>query len=214
MLRVMDDYTEEQRLLVATAVEQARLDKQWSKEEAARHAGISSITWKRVEDGLRVQVTKLRAIEIALGWGGGSMDRVARGRPVVVADGDDIQQIRSRGWADPDDQAIWEGFRAATQYAQDCGARGATPQLVSDFIGDAVALLNEVGRIRAHPESSSLRQQTTEGDEHNGSTDEETETQKTDTPGVTRYVTGVTPSPPKPPAGSPLPESLPPAQSD
>ncbi len=153
----MDDYTPEQRELIAAAVESARLDRGWSKEEAARHANISSITWKRVEDGLRVQVLKLRTIELALGWGGGSMDRIARGRAVVVEDSDTIEEIRARGFADHGDDAIWTGFRAATQYAQDCGARGANQQMVSDFIGDAVALLNEVGRVRAHPEVSELR---------------------------------------------------------
>jgi hypothetical protein len=152
----VDDYTDEQRKRVAAAVEKARLDRGWAKEEAARHARISSITWKRVEDGLRVQTTKLRAVEVALGWGGGSMDRVARGRPVVIEDHDTIEQIRERGWADHSDDAIWEGFQAVSQYARDCGARGANPQLVKDFIGDAVALLNEVGRVRRHPEHSSL----------------------------------------------------------
>lgn len=151
------DYTEEQRLLIAKAVEQARLDRGWGKEEAARHAHISSITWKRVEDANRVQGTKLRAIEVALGWGGGSMDRVARGRPVVTEDHDTIEQIRERGWADHNDTVIWVGFRQATQYAMDCEARGANPQLVQDFIGDAVGLLNEVGRVRAHPETSHLK---------------------------------------------------------
>lgn len=153
----MDDYSAEQRDLIAAAVEQARLDKGWGKEEAARHANISSITWKKVEDGRRVQTTKLRAVEIALGWGAGSMDRVARGRPLAVQDDDMIEQIRERGWADHKDEVIWTGFRQATQYAMDCEARGANHQLVRDFIGDAVVLLNEVGRVRAHPEASGLR---------------------------------------------------------
>lgn len=152
----MEDYTQEGRDLIAAAVEAARLDRGWGKEEAARHAGISSITWKRVEDGLKVQTMKLRAIELALHWGGGSMDRVARGRPIVVSDSDTIEQIREKTWADHSDSAIWEGFRAATQFANDCGARGANRQLVSDFIGDAVVLLSEVGRIRRHPEDSDL----------------------------------------------------------
>lgn len=155
----MDDYTDEQRSLIASEVERARLDRGWGKEEAGRHAKISSITWKRVEDGLKVQTTKLRAIEVALGWGAGSMDRVARGRDVAVKDTDTIEQFRARGWADHDDSAIWEGFRAATQFAQDAGARGANPKLVSDFVGDAVALLAEVGRVRAHPETSALLSQ-------------------------------------------------------
>jgi transcriptional regulator with XRE-family HTH domain len=51
---------------LADAVRQARLDRGWSKEEAARRAGISSITWKRVEDGLPVQDVKRRVIEALL----------------------------------------------------------------------------------------------------------------------------------------------------
>jgi DNA-binding XRE family transcriptional regulator len=49
-------------------VAMARADLGWSKEEAARRAGISSITWKRVEDGLPVQDVKLRAVYRTLGW--------------------------------------------------------------------------------------------------------------------------------------------------
>lgn len=47
---------------------QARIERGWGKEAAARNAGINSITWKRVEDGLPVRDTSLRAIEKALGW--------------------------------------------------------------------------------------------------------------------------------------------------
>jgi hypothetical protein len=50
----------------AKAVVAARLERGWSKEEAARHAGISSITWKRAEDALPVQDVKRRAIERTL----------------------------------------------------------------------------------------------------------------------------------------------------
>ncbi len=48
---------------LAKAVKDARLERGWSKEDAARHAGISSITWKRVEDGLRVLDVKRHVIE-------------------------------------------------------------------------------------------------------------------------------------------------------
>lgn len=75
----MDQLTEEQLIRLGVALEQARLDRGWSKEEAARRANLSSITWKRVEDGLKVQPNKLRAIERAIGWAGGSADAVARG---------------------------------------------------------------------------------------------------------------------------------------
>lgn len=43
-------------------IEARRVQLEWSKEEAARKAGISSITWKRAEDGLGVQDVKLAAI--------------------------------------------------------------------------------------------------------------------------------------------------------
>lgn len=52
---------EQQRADLAARVQQARLDRGWSKEEAARNAGISAITWKRIEDGLGVQDGKLAA---------------------------------------------------------------------------------------------------------------------------------------------------------
>jgi transcriptional regulator with XRE-family HTH domain len=43
----------------------ARLAQGWSKEQAAREARISSITWKRVEDGLGVQdVKRARVLEV------------------------------------------------------------------------------------------------------------------------------------------------------
>lgn len=148
----MDDYTDEERALIGTAVEAARLDRQWGKEQAARHARISSITWKRVEDGLRVQSTKLRAIEIAFGWAFGSIDRLARGRPIAALDPDPIEAIQARGWGvGRNDAVLWSGFQAATQFARDCEVRGAPSRLASDFVGDAVALLNAVSVEAAHP---------------------------------------------------------------
>lgn len=50
-----------QRQAVADEVRRAREQRGWSKEHAARKADISSITWKRIEDGLAVQDVKLAA---------------------------------------------------------------------------------------------------------------------------------------------------------
>lgn len=63
----MDEQLEEQRLALGMRVQQARLERGWSKEQASREAGISSITWKRVEDGLGVQDHKRYAVLRALG---------------------------------------------------------------------------------------------------------------------------------------------------
>src|SRR6476620_4946620 len=48
-------------------VERARLARGWSKEQASREARISSITWKRVEDGLGVQDVKRAQVLDVLG---------------------------------------------------------------------------------------------------------------------------------------------------
>ena len=46
-------------------VARARMARGWSKEQAAREARISSITWKRVEDGLGVQdVKRAKVLEV------------------------------------------------------------------------------------------------------------------------------------------------------
>jgi hypothetical protein len=52
---------------LAAKVSAARLARGWSKEQAAREASISAITWKRVEDGLAVQDAKLQRVLVALG---------------------------------------------------------------------------------------------------------------------------------------------------
>ena len=57
----------EQLKRLGQRVERARLSHGWSKEQAAREARISSITWKRVEDGLGVQDVKRAQVLDVLG---------------------------------------------------------------------------------------------------------------------------------------------------
>jgi transcriptional regulator with XRE-family HTH domain len=71
---------------LAYAVRAARLANGWSKEEAARRAGVSSITWKRVEDDLPVQEHKLNAIGEALGWGPGRAFQLKGQRQLELPD--------------------------------------------------------------------------------------------------------------------------------
>lgn len=70
-------YTSADLTRIGRAVERERLDRNWGKEAAARIAGINSITWKRVEDGLSVRGTSLRAVEKALEWEAGTIEEVA-----------------------------------------------------------------------------------------------------------------------------------------
>jgi DNA-binding XRE family transcriptional regulator len=69
---------------IAVAVIDARNERGWTKEEAGRKAGISSITWKRVEDGEKVRETTYRAMESAFGWTVGSVDRVGQGAEPIL----------------------------------------------------------------------------------------------------------------------------------
>lgn len=70
---------EEKLSELAALAKSARLAKKWSKERAAREADVSSITYKRVEDGLPVQDAKRAAVATALG-----IDLVFDGGGVVI----------------------------------------------------------------------------------------------------------------------------------
>jgi|SRR5450756_799837 len=51
-----------ERTALGARVEKARTAARMGKEAAAREAGISAITWKRVEDGFPVRDVKLAAV--------------------------------------------------------------------------------------------------------------------------------------------------------
>lgn len=56
-------------LRLGNRVMRERMARKWSKEAAARHAGINSVTWDRVERGVpRIQDTTYAAIAKALRW--------------------------------------------------------------------------------------------------------------------------------------------------
>ncbi|SKS11436.1 Uncharacterised protein [Mycobacteroides abscessus subsp. bolletii] len=80
MLLGMTTYTPNELERLGHEVATERIERRWGKEGAARRAAISSITWKRVEDGLPVRETSYRSIEAAFGWPPGRIDDLARGR--------------------------------------------------------------------------------------------------------------------------------------
>ncbi|RIR35618.1 hypothetical protein D2E36_01665 [Mycobacteroides abscessus] len=80
MLLGMTTYTPNELERLGHEVAAERMERRWGKEAAARRAAISSITWKRVEDGLPVRETSYRSIEAAFGWPPGRIDDLARGR--------------------------------------------------------------------------------------------------------------------------------------
>lgn len=66
MLSLMP-YTDADRRRLADIVRRERIDKKLDKEPAARAAGVSSITWKRVEDAEGVRDASLSKILTSLG---------------------------------------------------------------------------------------------------------------------------------------------------
>lgn len=100
------DDQELRRLGLLVAVERQRAG--LSKEAAARKAKISSITWKRVEDGLRVQDAKLRAILDAVGLAT---------EAIGVSSVDDTIRAQLIGGVDRDEDEIASMFGVETKRA-------------------------------------------------------------------------------------------------
>ncbi|WP_074329660.1 helix-turn-helix domain-containing protein [Mycobacteroides abscessus] len=140
-----DGFTEEQRSRIGGAVEQARIERGWGKEAAARHAGISSITWKRVEDGLSVRDTSLRAIEKTLGWPPGHMAQLG-GEPGegTLLNRDGSQQFikalerRNKGTQTQQDEDYIQRFMAEER----AGITPDSPEL-ADVVREAFDSWNE-----------------------------------------------------------------------
>jgi len=70
---------------LATLVHQRRTELKLGVEPAAKAAGISKDTWKRVEAGQRVWDRSFAGIETALGWELGSCKRILDGLDPAAA---------------------------------------------------------------------------------------------------------------------------------
>lgn len=134
------------RARIAEAVKAARVARGWSKEEAARQAKISSITWKRVEDGLRVQDVKLRAIENTFGWEYGSVQRISVGRPPVEVPQDDVTSFpRTHKNRDAKLQAL---LNSAWEFARYCRDLGVQDDLVEDYHTYSLSLFEAASKLQ------------------------------------------------------------------
>ncbi|MFE7510112.1 helix-turn-helix domain-containing protein [Streptomyces sp. NPDC057540] len=101
-------------------------------EPAARAAGISKDTWKRVENGLVVRDTKYAGIERVLQWAPGGCMAVARGREPLVSTPSD---------ADPDVR-ITEIPDSELERAVGDAVRSAVVATRGDLTGDDILKLN------------------------------------------------------------------------
>lgn len=69
---------------LAGRVQQRRTELRLGIEPAAKLAGISKDTWKRVEAGLNVRATSYTGIETALQWAIGSCQRILDGEDPII----------------------------------------------------------------------------------------------------------------------------------
>lgn len=107
---------------LATQAKAARLAKKWSKERAAREADVSSITYKRLEDGLAVQDAKRAAIISAL-----DLDlRLPDGR---VVEAKNSASVRGDGHDEPEFEFLTRVREDLTAEEMDQLMTEATPYL-------------------------------------------------------------------------------------
>ncbi|KOU17067.1 hypothetical protein [Streptomyces sp. WM6349] len=82
---------------LATAVQTRRTELRLGIEPAAKLAGISKDTWKRVEAGLKVRDTSYAAIDRALQWAAGGCAAVLAGGDAITSEplegGGEVVQI-------------------------------------------------------------------------------------------------------------------------
>lgn len=71
---------------LATLVKTRRTELKLGVEPAAKLAGISKDTWKRVEAGLKVWDSKHAGIETALQWAPGSFQLILDGQDPIVSE--------------------------------------------------------------------------------------------------------------------------------
>lgn len=106
-------------------VELRRITRGLGIEPAARLAGMSKDTWKRVEGGKPVQGTSYAKVDRALGWAiGGCMDIIAGREPIEVEVSEDGVQ---RAKLDP--REVEEAVRQAVQSASIATTELSAPQI-------------------------------------------------------------------------------------
>lgn len=87
--------------MLADRVKARRGTRRLSKDRAAELAGMSPVTWTRVEDALPVRVLTYSGIENVLGWAGGSIKAYLDSGDVALLPVDDPEAAADAGVAGP-----------------------------------------------------------------------------------------------------------------
>lgn len=99
---------------LARAVKSARLALHPSRLVAAKAAGISKDTWKRVEEGKEVRDGTYRKVEHALDWPSGACEEIAAGGPVPGEEDPDVTVLEGEDYDDPEVREIVQLSAIAT----------------------------------------------------------------------------------------------------
>jgi len=87
-------------------VRSERLHLRLSIDDAAERAGMSPVTWGRVEKGLPVRSLSYAGIESVVGWARGSIDRYLLDRTEPTDDGDATPEHPDIPMLDPDIEEV------------------------------------------------------------------------------------------------------------
>jgi len=79
---------QEQRQKLGQLVRQRRDELGLSKDRAAAEAGVSPVTWTRVEDGAKVRILTYAGVERVLGWRPGACESYLRRNDLPTLDGE------------------------------------------------------------------------------------------------------------------------------
>jgi hypothetical protein len=127
---------------LAKRVKAHRLELYPSRLAAARAAGISKDTWRKVEEGLYVQEGKLARIDKALGWATGSCVAVADGAEPVLVDASGAIET-----AGPQTLMSEEAVRRAAFEAARSKLPTASIGDVDAFTDELVEVLRRIGAV-------------------------------------------------------------------
>lgn len=119
---------------LATLVQTRRTELKLGVEPAAKLAGISKDTWKRVEAGLKVWDTKYADIETALQWAPGSCQRIISGQDPLVS-----EQLEGA----PEGTAVTQMPKSELKRLVGDAVQSAAIATAGSLTGDEILKLNE-----------------------------------------------------------------------
>lgn len=122
-------------LRLASAVREARVSLGLTKEGAARLGPLSSITWKRAEDGERIHELSLAKIERVLGWEPGTAARILAEPWTPAGEGGEVAEVQQLGEGVAALMSVLDAASPVARAAALAAAQAAAAQAIAAFDG-------------------------------------------------------------------------------